>query len=249
MATAAARDPRARPADAVELLALLRGVRATLTDAQLDAVPPRASDKGHVPDGSEGTTVLRRAPADAPALNRTSRFQLPPDLIRPEDSSADMHHGGAQRSRRGLIALVTALVLLVGGGAVVWYVSIGQFTSVPAVLAITRAQAEQRLHSAGLGVRITEAYSETVAKGHVISTDPGPGGRIRGNGVVQVVVSRGPQRVDVPALTGLPLARARQRIASAGLITGAVTRSFDNTVPAGAVISTDPPQGTPPLVR
>ncbi len=246
--SAAARDPLARPADAVELLASLRTVRATLSDAELDAVPPGAGSPGSPDD--EGTTVLRRTPAadsqDTAALNRTSRFHLPPDLVRTEEAPVGHRAAGARgRSRRGLIALVTALVVLLGGGAVVWYVGIGQFTSVPAVLAISRAQAEQRLHAAGLGVRVSEAYSETVAVDHVISTDPGPGGRIRGNGTVRLVVSRGPQRVEVPALAGLPLARAEQRITAAGLVTGKVTRVFDDTVPAGAVISTNPAKGSP----
>ena len=43
VATATARDADARPYDAVALLALVREARAALSDAQLDAVPPRPS--------------------------------------------------------------------------------------------------------------------------------------------------------------------------------------------------------------
>ncbi len=245
VAAAAARAPRTRPADAVELLARLRETRATLSDAQLDAVPPAADGRPPFPGAEEGTTVIRRAPADAAVLDRTSRLQLPPDLIRPDDGAMAGHRAaGRTGSRRGLIALLVALVVLIGGGAVVWYVSVGQFTNVPAVLALSRAQAEQRLRGAGLGVHVSQAYSDTVTRDHVISTDPGPGGRIRGNGVVDLVVSRGPQRVSVPRLAGVPLAKARQRLATAGLVAGAVSRTFSDTVPAGDVISTDPAAGT-----
>ena len=240
---------------------LLRTVRAALSEAQLDAVPaagPLDGDGGSDgDDGGEGTTVLRRdgTPAavgdDTMALHRTSRFQLPPDLVRSEGIPTDRRRrpSGWFASRRGLVALVAALAVLLGGGTVVWYVAEGQFTDVPAVLAVTQGQAEHRLHAAGLGVHVSQAFSETVAKGHVISTDPGPGGRIRGNGVVDVVVSRGPQRIEVPAVAGRSLAAARKRISAAGLTPGTVTRVFSDSVPAGAVVSTDPAQGSAELLR
>ncbi|MEU6170651.1 Stk1 family PASTA domain-containing Ser/Thr kinase [Streptantibioticus parmotrematis] len=254
----AARDPKARPADAVELLGLLRTVRAALTPAQLDAVPPGAAS-GRASGADDRTTVLRRGtsadaertdrlePQGAGELNRTSRYQVPPDLVRPDDADAVAVPSGRGRRgmpRRGVIAVLVALAVLLCGG-VVWYVGAGQFTNVPAVLAIPKARAEQKLHAAGLGVRVTEDYSATVAKGDVISTDPGPGGRIRGNGTVHVVVSRGVRHVDVPKVAGEPLDQARKSVKAAGLTPGTVAQAFSDTVPAGSVVSTDPPGGTP----
>ncbi len=244
VATAASRVPADRPADAVELLAALRAARSGLTDAQLDAAPPAASGSGAA-GSEEGTTVIPRAAADDAGLNRTTRLRLPPDLVREDDGAmAGGHRAGRPTSRRGLVAVVTALVVLLGGGAVVWYVSVGQFTQVPAVLALGRAQAEHRLHGAGLGVRFSQAYSQTVARDHVISTDPGPGGRIRGNGVVDVVVSRGPQEVRVPRVAGRSLAAARRAVTAAGLTDGTVHRVFSDSVPEGDVVSTDPAAGS-----
>ncbi|PWI43399.1 Stk1 family PASTA domain-containing Ser/Thr kinase [Streptomyces sp. ICBB 8177] len=262
---AAARDPKARPADAVELLGLLRTVRAALTPAQLDAAPPGAapakvSGSGSGSGSDDRTTVLRRGssagaeatdrlePNGAGELNRTSRYQLPPDLVRPDDTdAAAVPPAGRRRGmpRRGVIAVLVALAVLLCGGAVVWYVGAGQFTNVPAVLAIPKAQAEQKLRAAGLGVSVSEDYSATVAKGDVISTDPGPGGRIRGNGTVHVVVSRGVRHVDVPKVAGEPLDQARKSVKAAGLTPGTVAKAFSDTVPAGSVVSTDPPGGTP----
>ncbi|GAA1885821.1 Stk1 family PASTA domain-containing Ser/Thr kinase [Streptantibioticus ferralitis] len=236
----AAREPGPRPSDAVAALGRLRSVRSALSDEQLDAAPPQALAGA---DGDDRTTVIRRERTQrTEVINRTSRFQLPPDLIKHEEPPAP----GARRRlpRRGLIAIVTALLVLFGAGAVVWYVGSGQFTSVPPVLALSKAQAEQKLRNAGLGVRVSEGFSETVAKDHVISTDPGPGQRIRGNGTVHVVVSRGPQRTDVPQVAGKPLEQAQQQIKDAGLTPGTVAEAFSDTVPAGAVISIDPAPGT-----
>nr|WP_202447008.1 Stk1 family PASTA domain-containing Ser/Thr kinase [Streptomyces sp. SID5468] len=241
VARAAARDPGERPADAVALLALVRQVRAGLTGEQLDAVPPTA--RTPLAPGAEDRTAVVPRPGGGPAegaVDRTARFQVPPDLVREETVAPAVR----RPSRRGLIALLVALAVLVCGGAVVWYVGSGQFTSVPPVLALTQDEAGKRLRAAGLGVSFGEAWSETVAKGRVVSTDPGPGARIRGNGTVRVVVSRGPHRVAVPDVTGQPLDAARDRISGAGLTPGTVAKAFSDSVPAGSVISTDPAKGT-----
>jgi serine/threonine-protein kinase len=244
---AAARDAQARPADAVALLALLRSVRGGLTGAELDAVPAAAlAAPATGAGGSEDRTTVLPRDAASPAeltLNRTSRFQVPPDLVRPVEP-APSGPAGAVRSRRGLAALVAAMALIVGVGAVVWYVGSGQFTSVPAVLALSTAAAEQRLHAAGLGVRLTEDFSETVARDHVISSDPGPGQQVRGNDTVNLVISRGARRITVPDVRDQPLAQAQEKIRDTGLTPGTVTTAFDDAVPAGSVIATDPAQGT-----
>jgi serine/threonine-protein kinase len=102
----------------------------------------------------------------------------------------------------------------------------------------------KEIRAAGLGVTITQAYSETVARGKVISTDPAPGGRVRDNGTVTLTVSRGPEHVTVPDVTGRTLAAAKARFRQAGLTPGAVTREFSDEVEAGKVIATDPEPGS-----
>jgi eukaryotic-like serine/threonine-protein kinase len=247
VAAVAARDPQARPADAVALLGLLRTARGTLTQEQLDAVPPQAS--GTAPTAAEDLTTVLSRPADTAhtasqqqPLDRTSRYQLPPDLIKDEEPL--VVHRPSSSSRRGPIAVMTVLAVLLGISAVVWYVGAGQFTTVPAVLAMSSAQAEQKLHAAGLSASLSQSYSQTVAVGHVISTDPAPGARIRGNGTVHVVLSRGPEQINVPDVSGKPLAQAQQQLTDEGLLAGTVTKAFSDTVPAGMVISTNPLPGT-----
>ncbi|MEU6536030.1 Stk1 family PASTA domain-containing Ser/Thr kinase [Streptomyces sp. NPDC047000] len=255
VATATARVPDVRPHDAVELLARAREARAPLTDAQLDALPPRAVPGPH--DNADdrtsviahGLSVPRPLPVNEDErgftgddgdtqtlLNRTSRLESPALAPRPEPSA---------RSRRGLVTVVVALLVIFGVGGGVWYINSGQFTRVPPLLAKTQAQAEARLKSAGLDVKKVEhAYSDTVQRGSVISSDPGSGARIRSNDAVTLVVSDGPQTVKVPDVAGRPLDEARALLKKSGLEPGMVTRQFDDTVPRGSVTGTVPAAGT-----
>ncbi|MFF9812730.1 Stk1 family PASTA domain-containing Ser/Thr kinase [Streptomyces sp. NPDC014006] len=248
VAAATARAPEARPHDAVALLARAREARAGLSEEQLDAVPPQALAADH-DNADDRTSVIPRAltvprplpvneddEGDAAALNRTSRLQPPPPAPpRPAPS----------RSRRRLITLIAAVLLVFGVGAGVWYINSGQFTKVPPLLAQSEAQAKQRLERAGLKAgKVTYAYSDTVARGKVISTDPDPGARIRDHDAVKLTVSKGPETVKVPDLQGYKVDKARSVLKDSGLEPGMINREFSDEVTRGSVIGTDPEAGT-----
>ncbi|WP_345575709.1 Stk1 family PASTA domain-containing Ser/Thr kinase [Streptomyces prasinosporus] len=264
VASATARTPDVRPHDAVALLARAREARGGLGEEQLDAVPPRALTAGH-DNAEDRTSVIPRAltsptlgltrtggapsrplPADgheggAPAgpdgadpLHRTSRFRSPPPLP-PRRRPAP---------RRGPTAVVVAVLLVLGLGAGVWYINSGQFTKVPPLLSKTEREARDRLADAGLDVgRVEEAYSDTVKRGTVISTDPAAGARIRGNDSVSLTLSKGPRTVRVPDVDGYRLDEARSVLKDEGLEPGMVTREFSEDVPRGSVVSTEPVKG------
>ncbi|MFD8273407.1 Stk1 family PASTA domain-containing Ser/Thr kinase [Streptomyces flaveolus] len=266
VASATARTPEVRPHDAVALLAQAREARAALTAEQLDAVPPQALAAEH--DSAEDrTSVIPRAltsptlgfaraggppsrplpvnededvlpggEAPADGVHRTSRFTAPPPLP-PRRRRPQV--------RRGPLAIVVAVLLVLGVGTGVWYINSGQFTKVPPLLSKTEAQAEDRLEEAGLDVgTVRHAYSDTVERGTVISTDPGVGTRIRKNDSVSFTISDGPDTVKLPDVQGYKLDRARSVLKDEGLEPGMVTRAFSQDVPKGFVISTDPKTGT-----
>ncbi|MFD5950808.1 Stk1 family PASTA domain-containing Ser/Thr kinase [Streptomyces collinus] len=248
VASATARTPAIRPHDAVALLAQVRDGRGRLSEEQLDAVPPQALAVDH-DNGDDRTTVIPRAlttPRPLPvnedeevsgtALDRTSRFASPPP---PPPSRR------RPGSRRGPVAIVVAVLLVLGIGAGVWYINSGQFTEVPPLLAKTQEQAENRLEDAGLELgKVEHAYSDTVERGQIISSDPKAGERIRGNDSVSITVSDGPETVRVPALAGQKLDRARALLKEGGLEPGMVTREFSEDVPRGSVITARPADGT-----
>ncbi|MEV5604848.1 Stk1 family PASTA domain-containing Ser/Thr kinase [Streptomyces sp. NPDC052299] len=247
VASATARDPEARPFDAVALLAGARRARAALTDAQLDAVPPQALPEPGPGGGAEGadarTTVIPRVlPKDLGTAHHTSRLEMPPPGQQPLPPRRRGPLGGP---RRGLIAAVLAVLVVLGVGGGVWYINSGQFTKVPSLLGQTEQAARKRLSDAGLELKNVErAFSDTVDRGKVISSDPKSGARIRGNGSVSLVVSRGPEIVQVPDVAGDRLADARQRLKKAGLLPGMVTKEFSEDVAAGEVVRTEPKAGT-----
>ena len=241
VASATTRNPQARPFDAVALLGQTREARAALSDDQLDLVPPQAKTEGATTTSGpeERTSVIPRA---LPTEQHTSRLRMP----LPEEPEPQRR--GTRRpapNRRRLIALVAAVLLLLGVGAGVWYINSGQFTQVPPLLSQSESGARAKLAAAGLDVKgVQRKFSDTVTRGTVMDSDPSPGSRIRNNGSVTLVLSRGPEIVKVPDLRRMPLDRAKSTLKDAGLAPGVVTKAFSEDVPLGTVISTDPQAGT-----
>ncbi|NWF30324.1 Stk1 family PASTA domain-containing Ser/Thr kinase [Streptomyces sp. PKU-EA00015] len=246
VASATARNPDIRPHDAVALLAQARQARAALGDEQLDAVPPQARGEGApadaAPDDAPTDVILRALPRGEPEVHHTARLTMPPPSSRPPERPGPAR---GPLARRGVLALVVAVVAFLGIGAGVWYINSGQFTRVPAVIGKTEKDARRQLDRAGLEAgKVRHDFSETVPRGSVINSDPAAGERIRGNGSVTLIVSRGPKIVKVPEVAGRPLAEAERELRRVGLAPGMVTREFDDTVAQGSVISTDPEPGS-----
>ncbi|MFJ2202768.1 Stk1 family PASTA domain-containing Ser/Thr kinase [Streptomyces violaceusniger] len=244
VASATARATEGRPVDAVALLGATRAVRAALTDDQLDAVPPQAREDTSA--GAENRTTVIPRPAAAlddeqELLNHTSRLELPPE---PPRQQGHGRRGRGGMSRRGIMTIAAAVVLAIALAAGVWYISTGQFTEVPPVLRKTQAEAEKKLHGAGLDVKVVNEFSDVIPKGKVIGSKPGPGERVRDTGTVTIRVSQGPPRAEVPNVVGMPLAEAKRKIADQGLTIGKVIRRFSSETAQDSVLSTSPVSGS-----
>lgn len=150
-----------------------------------------------------------------------------------------------RRRGRGPVALLLVLLLAVGAAGAGWWYGVGRYTDAPAVLGLTEGAAEARLQQAGLELEMVDpAYSETVRRGRIVSTDPGPGGRVLQDGTVTAVLSLGPERHDVPKLAGRSLDSAQQALLDARLGFGDAVERFSPTVPKGEVVASDPAAGT-----
>ena len=116
---------------------------------------------------------------------------------------------------------------------------------VPPVVGQAEDAAKQAIQSARLtpGAR-SEDFSETVAAGQVVSTDPAVGSTIKAGKAVAYVVSKGRRPFDVPDWTGKPFADAKKALDAAGITAKVTAEEFSTDVPKGAVLTQAPTSGT-----
>ena len=83
----------------------------------------------------------------------------------------------------------------------------------------------------------TTEYSDEVDEGNVIRTNPAAGETVTVDTEIELVVSKGPEKVEVPKLVGQTLSEARKLIKESELVDGGYTEEFSNSVAEGVVIS------------
>ncbi len=123
---------------------------------------------------------------------------------------------------------------------------------VPDVVGLPQAEAETAIVDAELEVgSVTQAYSDDVSEGHVISQDPEADEVAPIGSAVNLVVSLGPEPVadtEVPNVViegeWYTLEEVEAALAEAGLIVGSITYEYSATVPEGAILGQNPPAGS-----
>ena len=141
--------------------------------------------------------------------------------------------------------IVALIAVILGVGA--WYVATGPGSKVvvPSLAGATLKQATKELSDLGLTINIkSEEFSEEIPQGKIISSKPAGGGRIAPSGTVDVFISKGPERFNVPDLAGLDQASAEKALTSNSLTLGSSNSEFSNQVPTGFVVRSNPPAGT-----
>nr|WP_303771317.1 Stk1 family PASTA domain-containing Ser/Thr kinase [Actinomyces oris] len=115
--------------------------------------------------------------------------------------------------------------------------------TVPDVTGLSEDDAKKALENAGLKKgKVNKGYSDSVAKGNVISSSPvaGASGYYKGDSV-DLTVSKGPEKVTVPDVTGKSQDEAKKALEDAGLKVEVNKRLGG---PFGTVRSTDPAPGS-----
>ena len=129
------------------------------------------------------------------------------------------------------------------GGTVVLLNSLGpDRRAVPSVIGSTRAVATTTLERTGLKVGAVTTRFDSRPVGIVVSSDPPSGERVRPGATIALVVSKGPDLLPVPDVTGKPLAEATATLNDAGF-KAEPTQVFSDRVPAGRVVSQAPADG------
>lgn len=147
------------------------------------------------------------------------------------------------RRRQKLAPLFLILALLVGGGALYQYSGTNEV--VPPVAALTVEEAAVILAPLELGVEVIEEFSEDIPAGVIISTDPASGAKARKGSSVNLIVSKGQERYLIPSdLSGQDPIDATATLEDLTLIISRTQEVFDELIPAGKVVSTNPIGGT-----
>ena len=125
------------------------------------------------------------------------------------------------------------------------YVSKGiDMKDVPNVVGKGQDEASRTLADAGLALgAVTDAYSEDVPPGQVISQSVAAGTSLAHDSTVDVVLSKGREPRTVPTLTGKGASAAKSSIEALGLV-ASPTEAYSDTVPEGQVISQQTREGS-----
>jgi serine/threonine-protein kinase len=199
------------------------------------AVAPPTTTTSVVP----GATQVAPAVAAAAAAGGARRAAPEPDDEDPDNSGKWWAIG----------ALAVVLIAAIVG--VLWFT--GAFSEdkptppkqveVQNVTGQTVDVATRALENDGLQVGDqTPQASADVEEGQVISTNPAAGTSVDENSTVDLVVSTGPETVDVPNLTGYTYDRAKETLEGLGLKVD--KRLQDSDEPRDQVINTDPFSGS-----
>ncbi|MBO0900124.1 Stk1 family PASTA domain-containing Ser/Thr kinase [Cellulomonas sp. zg-ZUI22] len=250
----AAHTPDDRPVDAGAALQLVRRTRSVLDGVTLDRradVPPTVvlpaetdpeeSDLSQDTDAGDpdDDALTARVPVGAHAHGGTVALPIGLGVV---DAAPPPP---PTRRRWPLVATVLGLAALLGLGTW-WYLQVGPgaYTSVPAVVAETEADAVAALEAAGLTHDRAEAFDDDVPPGLVVSTDPPVGEPVRKDGTVTYTVSKGPDLVPVPeGVVGAMQADAEKALTDAGLTVGYGSPAHDDEAPVGQVLTATLPDG------
>lgn len=123
-------------------------------------------------------------------------------------------------------------------------VSAGQRTAtVPDVAGLSQQQARISIENAGFQLGSIMQRTGEQPRGAVIDSDPAAGTALQLPAVVSISVSQGPATIQLPDLTGRPLADARPALEQLGLQIGGITRDTSSFQPENTVLGQSPQPG------
>lgn len=222
--SATSRNPDDRPKDATAFSNALRNIQI-----KFDPSKQQMSLELDIPIRKEAPK-----PKKIVEIEETKEITKPIEKIKKPKKS---------RKKLALFTLFLAVALGVGG----WWTLVGPGAkvTVPSLIGGTIDQADGVLKPLGLTQDVTsQQFSEDIAKGIIISTDPEGGGKIAPGGVVHLTLSKGPERYQIPDLSQLTQSAAIKQLSSLPIAAPVVVEAFSDTIPNGLVISTSPVSGT-----
>ncbi len=217
---------RPRPLDVVSATAGEADASDAMSPPAWQSVTPRSS-RSPVTTGQPAP--ISPSSEDSGRHPRMPRTPVFPNLHISQDP--------VHRRRRGTLLLLLVLLITAGAGVGSWWFTAGRFTTVPSVTQVSEAVAVEAASANNVGWETRTEYSEDVAAGLVISTDPSGGTRVLRGDTVMLVISLGPERFDMPEVVGRTLDEATNSLEALNLVVGEVKEIWSDDVAAGVVMS------------
>lgn len=222
IARACAFDPEDRYTDLAELLSALHA-----------AVPEGPAPVSIPSDEVDTSTVV--TPVEETPVPPTS-----PTGTTPVPRPSPRRRRDPRRTGRRLMAttaVVVALLTVVGAGsAAAWHWLIAPVQQMPQLEDLEEEEAEEVLDGLGLIPNVDRQNTMSDPEGVVIGQDPPAGSELRRGSEVELIVSDGPDTVEVEDVVGLSLGEARQILEDEPYyFEVSVDEEFHDTAPPGQV--------------
>ena len=231
---ATSRNPDDRPADAESFASHLRNIQI-----KFDPTKQQMSLELDLPIRKEVPKAAKKA---APVVE-----ELTEEITKPikREKVKEPKVKKERKPRKGLMKVAIVLAIALGFGG--WWNMIGPGSkvTVPSLIGGTLDDAANLLKPVGLTSDVSsQAFSEDIDKGVIISTDPSGGDKVKAGGVVHLTLSKGPERYKVPTVAQLTVEAATKLLSSIPVATPIVQEVFNDKIPKGFVIDTEPASGS-----
>ena len=115
---------------------------------------------------------------------------------------------------------------------------------VPSFIGMDYAQVQNNREYTGMYLfYVTEEYSDTVPAGQIMTQEPAADTVLKAGETIRLVVSKGPQKVEMPTIVGFTQAAAVEVLQSRGLLASCFMVVNDGSYAAGCVVSASEPAG------
>lgn len=155
------------------------------------------------------------------------------------DNATRLRRRTARRRSTGAALLTLVLLLAVLAGAAGWWFGSGpgSLIAVPAVAGLDYERAAATVTAEGLVPERAEQSSIDVEAGLVIESAPGEGERVEKDSTVQLIVSTGPARHELPALHGRSADEVRAVLAENRVNVSDDVEEYFDDLDAGLVLN------------
>lgn len=230
-----------------------------LRDAQATVVHDPAAGAGS--PGAEATAAYSRSDIESFGADAAIEGDPEPAALSPrgqkrankaaqkqwrKEAQLPTHRLRKPRSAAQKTGVAVAWVLIVAlVAAAGWFFGRGPGTviRIPSLNGLLQEQAVSQMSEQGIPVRLGSAFDDDIAIGRVVDSHPSTGENIMKFQGVELIVSQGPERFEIPDVAGKSLQTATELLAQRELAKVKEVREYSSEVEKGKVISSSPAAG------